>query len=89
MNLCSIHYTPLPLMEKRQGSVMERALAEQQTGSSCSHGIVLGSLEAVAVVAGLALHDRPTPWWAGWAAGPRGLADVLCNLVLLMLWLQG
>lgn len=76
-------------MEKRQGSVMERALAEKQMGPSCSHGVVLGSLEAAAVVAGSALHAWPTTWLAGWAAGPRGLADVPYNLMLLMLWLQG
>lgn len=89
MNPCSIHYTPLPLMEKRQGSVMERARAERQTGPSCSHGVVLGSLEAAAVVAGPALRAWPSAWRAGWAAGLRGSADVPCNSVLLTLWLQG
>lgn len=82
MNPCSIHYTPLPLVEKRQGSVMERARAERQTGPSCSHGVVLGSLEAAAVVAGPALRAWPITRRAGWAAGPRGWADVLCSLVL-------
>lgn len=75
-------------MEKRQGSVMERARAERQTGPSCSHGVVPGSLEAVAVVAGPALHAWPSAW-VRWAAGLRGSADVLCNFLLLTLWLQG
>lgn len=68
---------------------MERARAERQTGPSCSHGVVLGSLEAAAVVAGPALRAWPSAWQAGRAAGRRGSADVLCNFVLLMLWFEG
>lgn len=33
------------------------------------------------MVAGSALRDWPTARWAGWAASPRGFADVLCDLV--------
>ena len=74
MNPCSIHYTPLPLVEKRQGSVMERARAEWQTGPPCGHGVVTGSLAAAAVAAGPAPHAWPCAWQAGWAVGPRGLS---------------
>lgn len=89
LNPCSIHYTPLPLMEKRQGSVMERARAERHTGPSCGHGAVLGSLVAAAVVVGPAPRAWPSAWQAGWAAGPREFVDVLGNLMLFMLWFQG
>lgn len=40
------------------------------------------------MVAGPALHAWPSAW-VGWAAGLRGSADVLCNFLLLTLWLQG
>lgn len=89
MNPCSIHYTPLPLVEKRQGSVMERARAEWQTGPSCSHGVLLGSPVATAVVAGPAPHAWPSGWRAGWAAGPRGFVDVLGELTLFVPWFRG
>ena len=73
MNPCSIHYTPLPLVEKRQGSVMERARAEWQTGPPCGHGVVLGSPAVAEVVAGPVPRAWPCAWRAGWAVGPRGL----------------
>lgn len=50
---------------------MERARAEQQTGTSCSHGVVLGSLEAAAMAAGLALRAWPSAWQAGWGSRPE------------------
>ena len=73
LNPCSIHYTPLPLVEKRQGSVMERARAEWQTGPPCGHGVVLGSPAVAEVVAGPVPRAWPCARRAGWAAGPRGL----------------
>lgn len=73
LNPCSIHYTPLPLVEKRQGSVMERARAEWQTGPPRSHGIILGSPAAAEVAAGLVPRAWPCARRAGWAVGPRGL----------------
>lgn len=49
---------------------MERARAEWQTGPPRGHGVVTGSLAAVAVVAGPAPHTWPA-WQAG-CSNPEG-----------------